>query len=68
MSRRFEADQAARGGVGRRLPNNWLPNNPTIDHEVCFALGDVERAVKEALVRGATVEEIQNVIRIVSAR
>ena len=53
-----EVARAIAGGVGRRLPCNCMPANPTADHQVAFELGDVRSAARRANAAGATWSEI----------
>lgn len=59
---REHADKAASGGPGSRSPTNFLPGNPTQDHRVCFELGCVLRAARDAVALGATRGELEMVI------
>lgn len=56
---RADADAAVSGGVGARRPVHAMPANPTEDHRVAFALGDVRDAVCAAYDAGATESEIE---------
>lgn len=56
------ADQAASGGPGNRRATNYLPANPSSDHRVAFALGDVLTAMEGAVELGATRYELELLI------
>lgn len=55
-----DADRAVAGA--RRKPCNGLPANPSNDHRVAFALGDVRRAAENAARLGATDEELEDAV------
>lgn len=59
---RADADRAAAGGPGHRRPCNSMPADPTDDHRVCFALADVESAVRGAVSLGATEDELEAIV------
>lgn len=55
-----EAARATEGGF--RRPMNCLPANPSVDHQVAYALGDVADAVRRAVDLGATQDEMEAII------